>query len=110
MSSRFVASCVAFGSALFLGVGGLGALANHVAAATSPRTHVAHHGTTVSRTESAEYLYDSGDNTAVILTSDGNRWLLSNAPIAHDCNVTVSFDNNGTKSRIDDSIVKVIEE
>lgn len=109
MKGKFVASCVAFGSALFVGVGGCGLLANTVSSATSTNVHMARKGTNVSRTETADYFYESADNTASVRTSDGNVWLISNPEIRHNGNVTVKFDGRGTKSVKDDRIVSVSE-
>lgn len=93
---------------LVVGIGSLGAVANHISAAFQGG-HVAHTESTahVSRTETATYLYDNGDNTACILTDDGNRWWLSAPKIQHDCYVKVSFDDNGTQDVTDDKIVSV---
>lgn len=104
-----VKSLAIFATTLFVGVGGFGLLANAVSSATAHNIHMARKGETVSRTEYADYIYDTADNTASIRTSDGNVWLLSNPRITHNCIVSVAFDDCGTKDVTDDRIVSVEE-
>lgn len=62
---------------------------------------------TVTRTEVADYWYEKADNTGSVRTDDGNVWLINNPTIRTNGTVTVGFNDNGTDTIDDDTIVSI---